>query len=119
MSLGRFGPDTMQELMVLAAFHPASIVRIAGDGRVKVLCPTVFGKDGVSNWITCCGSSLGPEDSGRKQTGFHNPPKLGEQVLYFYPGLNVQQPAVMRSGPHFAKTKDPQSDNTPTGSYGS
>jgi hypothetical protein len=121
MSLGRFYPETIAELLTVTSFHSAVVVRNdspGGDNRVKVLCPIIFGKEGVSNWITCCGSSIGPENSSRKQTGMHNPARLKEQGLVFFPGGDIKQPTYMSAGIHRNTPGDPGNDNDPSGSYG-
>ena len=122
MSIARFFPETMAELAELTTFHTAVVYRNdapGGDNKAKVMIPDMLGPDGVSNWMPCMGSNVGPETAGRKQTGFHNPPKLGGRGFVCFPGLDCQQPLffpgdIIRNTPG-----DPGDDNDPSGSYGS
>lgn len=94
MSIESFIPFPYTEIQFIQACtrHPAKIVDVkdpTGSGRVRVECPSLWGKS-KSNWILYTGNAIGgPRESGGKNTGDWSPAVVGQYVMVEAPGGNV------------------------------
>lgn len=85
-------PNTYKQLVQSCTRHPAIIVDVkdpTGSGRVRVICPSLWGKT-KSNWILYTGNAIGgPKSKGGKNTGVWNPGQVGGYVMLEAPGGNA------------------------------